>query len=307
MNAPATTTSTPATVLGSMTAFARVAGTAGNWSFTWELRSVNGKGLDLRLRLPVGFDDLEPEVRKRAAKVLSRGSVTATLTATRQGEQMVARVNENALASLLQAVQVTAQNLGTAVPTIDTLLTIKGIVDVSEVRESESDRLRLVQVFLEAFDEALKDLHAMRAREGAALGSVLRERLEAMTDLLKSAEELRERGVETIKARLAAQVKMLMDTAAQLDPIRLHQEAVLAATRADVREELDRLDAHVSAAQELLTTGGPVGRKLDFLAQEFHREANTLCSKSNAVSLTKLGLNLKVLVDQFREQVQNIE
>ncbi len=307
MNAPANTTPLPATVLGSMTAFARVAGTVGNWSFTWELRSVNGKGLDLRLRLPIGFDDMEPEVRKRAAKVLSRGSVTATLTAIRQGEQMVARVNENALSSLLQAVQVTAQNLGTAVPTIDTLLTIKGIVEVTEVRDSESDRIHQVQSFLEAFDEALKSLRAMRAREGAVLGVVLTERLEDMADLLRSAEDLRERGIESIKARLSSQVKLLLDTAAQLDPIRLHQEAVLAATRADIREELDRLGAHVSAARELLSTGGPVGRKLDFLAQEFHREANTLCSKSNAVSLTKIGLDLKVLVDQFREQVQNLE
>ncbi len=307
MNAPLNEKQLSEKGLGSMTAFARVAGVVGGWSFTWELRSVNGKGLDVRLRLPPGFDDIENEVRLRTSKVLSRGSVTATLTAVRQGEQMVARVNENALASLLQAVQVTARNLGTAVPTIDTLLTIKGIVDVTEVRDSEADREQLIKMFLESFNQALMDLRAMRAREGAALGLVLGTRLEAMADLIHAAENLRERGIDAIKARLAAQVKMLMDTAAQFDPVRLHQEAVLVANKADVREELDRLVAHLAAAKELIASGGPVGRKLDFLAQEFHREANTLCSKSNAVALTKIGLDLKVLVDQFREQVQNLE
>lgn len=307
MNAPLNEKQLSEKGLGSMTAFARVAGVVGGWSFTWELRSVNGKGLDVRLRLPPGFDDIENEVRLRTSKVLSRGSVTATLTAVRQGEQMVARVNENALASLLQAVQVTARNLGTAVPTIDTLLTIKGIVDVTEVRDSEADREQLIKMFLESFNQALMDLRAMRAREGSALGLVLGTRLEAMADLIHTAENLRERGIDAIKARLAAQVKMLMDTAAQFDPVRLHQEAVLVANKADVREELDRLVAHLAAAKELIASGGPVGRKLDFLAQEFHREANTLCSKSNAVALTKIGLDLKVLVDQFREQVQNLE
>lgn len=290
-----------------MTAFARVAGTAGGWSFTWELRSVNGKGLDLRLRLPPGFEDLEVDLRNRATKAVSRGSITATLTANRHGERLVATVNENALATLLQAVQVTAQNLGTAQPSIDTLLTIKGIVEVSEVRESEAERREVMEAFLDAFDQALQDLKAMRSREGAALGVVLDERLTAISGLVASADELRERSVESIKARLATQVKMLMDTAAQFDPVRLHQEAVLAATKADVREELDRLNAHVDAARDLLGNGGPVGRKLDFLAQEFHREANTLCSKSNAVALTRIGLELKALVDQFREQVQNLE
>ncbi len=307
MNAPLNEKQQSEKKLGSMTAFARVAGVVGSWSFTWELRSVNGKGLDVRLRLPPGFDDIENEVRLRTSKMLSRGSITATLTAVRQGEQMVARVNENALASLLQAVQVTASNLGTAVPTIDTLLTIKGIVDVIEVRDSEADREQLVKMFLESFDRALLDLRTMRAREGSALGHVLGTRLEAMADLIHTAENLRERGIDAIKARLAAQVKMLMDTAAQFDPVRLHQEAVLVANKADVREELDRLVAHLAAAKELIASGGPVGRKLDFLAQEFHREANTLCSKSNAVALTKIGLDLKVLVDQFREQVQNLE
>ena len=307
MKSPSTEKQPSENGLGSMTAFARIAGVAGGWSFTWELRSVNGKGLDVRLRLPPGLDDLENEVRQRTSKKLSRGSVTITLTTVRQGEQMVARVNENALASLLQAVQVTARNLGTAVPTIDTLLTIKGIVDVTEARESEADRELLVQNLLETFDRALLDLRAMREREGSALGMVLGTRLLAMEDLVHAAENLRERGLDAIKARLAAQVKMLMDTAAQFDPVRLHQEAVLVANKSDVREELDRLVAHLAAAKDLIASGGPVGRKLDFLAQEFHREANTLCSKSNAVALTKIGLDLKVLVDQFREQVQNLE
>ncbi|WP_454916343.1 YicC/YloC family endoribonuclease [Xanthobacter sediminis] len=291
----------------SMTAFARAAAAQGGWRFGWELRSVNGKGLDVRLRLPPGCEDLEAPVRARAAAVLTRGSVSATLTATREGEAVAVRVNEAGLESLMRAVRRTAERLGAPAPGIEALLAVKGIVEVAEPEEDEAERRARNEACLAAFDVALAELAAMREREGRALQILLLARLDAIAALVEAAERLPERSVEAIRARLAEQVRALLGAAPQLDPERLHQEAVLIATKADVREELDRLAAHVAAARELLTAGGPVGRRLDFLAQEFNREANTLCSKSNAVVLTQIGLDLKLLVDQFREQIQNLE
>ncbi|MFG1394369.1 YicC/YloC family endoribonuclease [Xanthobacter agilis] len=296
-----------ASVLASMTAFARASGSDGRWRFSWEVRSVNGKGLDLRLRLPPGCEELEAAVRARAAAMLVRGSVSATLTATREGEDVAIRVNEAGLESLMRAVRRTAEKLDAPAPGLDALLAVKGIIEVAEVEESAEERHARCDACLAAFDVALAELVDMREREGRALQSILLARLDAISALVEGAERLPERMVETIRARLVEQVRALLDAAPQLDPERLHQEAVLIATKADVREELDRLAAHVAAARELLLAGGPVGRRLDFLAQEFNREANTLCSKSNAVALTQIGLDLKLLVDQFREQVQNLE
>jgi len=301
------TAASPASPLASMTAFARAAVVDGPWRFTWELRSVNGKGLDLRLRLPPGYEQLETPVRARAAAVLARGSVSATLTAVREGEDVKVRINEAGLDALVAAVRASAERLGVPMPGIESLLAVKGIVEVSEAEDGEAERQQRGEACLKAFDQALTQLALMRVGEGQALLTVLAERLDAIAGLLAAAESLPERRVEAIRARLAEQLRTLLETAQPLDPERLHQEAVLLATKADVREELDRLGAHVAAARELLAAGGPVGRKLDFLAQEFNREANTLCSKSNAVALTQIGLDLKLLVDQFREQIQNLE
>ncbi|QRG04816.1 YicC family protein [Xanthobacter dioxanivorans] len=292
--------------LASMTGFSRVAGSHGAWRFGWEVRAVNGKGLDLRLRLPPGFEALEADVRAHTGQALSRGSVSATLSATREGEASTVRVNQSALEALFRAVSDSARRLGAPAPTLDALLAVKGMVEIAEAEESEDERRALIGAVLSAFDQALAELGAMRAREGRALHGVLSERLDAIASLVFRAERLPERSPEQVKARIADQVRVLME-AANLDPDRLHQEAVLAVTKADVREELDRLAAHLSAARDLLAVGGPVGRKLDFLAQEFNREANTLCSKSNSVALTQIGLDLKLLVDQFREQIQNLE
>lgn len=292
--------------LASMTGFARVPGSHGPWRFGWEVRSVNGKGLDLRLRLPPGFEVLEADVRTRTGQVLTRGSVSATLTATREGDTSTVRVNQPALEALYRALTESAARLGAPAPTLDGLLGVKGMVEIAEAEDSEEEHRALMSAVLAGFDRALAELAGMRAREGEALNAVLSERLDAIATLVNRAERLPERGVEAVKARIAEQVRVLMEAAA-LDPERLHQEAVLAVTRADVREELDRLGAHLAAARELLATGGPAGRRLDFLAQEFNREANTLCSKSNSVALTQIGLDLKLLVDQFREQIQNLE
>lgn len=307
---PAAATKPPAGTkpLASMTAFARVAGSDGPWRFSWELRSVNGKGLDLRLRLPPGHEDLEVQIRARAGAVLARGSVAINLTAVREGESVSIRLNQPALEGLLETLRGSAERLGTPAPTLDALLGIKGIVEVAEVEETAAERRARGAAVLAAFDHALTELCAMRAREGQALEAVLSARLDSIAALVATAEALPERTVEAIRTRLAEQVRVLLDASAhQLDAERLHQEAVLLATKADVREELDRLNAHVAAARQLLAQGGPVGRQLDFLAQEFNREANTLCSKANAVTLTQIGLDLKLRVDQFREQIQNLE
>jgi uncharacterized protein (TIGR00255 family) len=184
---------------------------------------------------------------------------------------------------------------------------VKGIVEVSEGDDMEEDRAGITASAMAGFEAALADLKTMREREGGALRAVLTDRLDAISALVDAAESLPERQIDAIRGRLADQVRALMETGVPLDAERLHQEAALLAAKADVREELDRLRAHVSAAHELLAKGGPVGRRLDFLAQEFNRETNTLCSKSNAVALTQIGLDLKLLVDQFREQIQNIE
>lgn len=299
--------SVPATApLASMTGFARVAGAHGSWRFGWELRSVNGKGLDLRLRLPPGLEAVETDVRARAGQALSRGSVSATLTAAREGETATVRVNQPALEALFRVVSESAVRLGASAPGLDALLAVKGILEVAEAEESETERRALAAAVLSAFEAALAELGAMRAREGRALNDILSARLDAIAALVAQAEALPERSMEQVKARIADQVRTLLE-AGTFDAERLHQEAVLVATKADIREELDRLAAHVAAARELLSAGGPVGRRLDFLAQEFNRETNTLCSKSNSVALTQIGLDLKLLVDQFREQIQNLE
>ncbi len=298
---------TPAAPLSSMTAFARAAGTSGPWRFAWELRSVNGKALDVRLRVPAGFDEVEARARAQVGQALARGSVSASLSANREGETVTARVNRSALAALYRTAAETAAALSAPPPGLDALLAAKGIVEVVELEIGEAERTALAEAVLAAFHEGLVGLGAMRAREGEALRQVLAERLGRIEALVDAAEALPGRGVEKGRSRLADQVRALVDAAHGLDPERLHQEAVMIATRADVREELDRLRAHVAAARALLDEGGPVGRRLDFLAQEFNREANTLCAKSNAIVLTRIGLDLKLLVDQFREQVQNLE
>ena len=297
----------PSPSLRSMTGFARADGADNGARWIWELKSLNGKGLDFRFRLPPGFDDLEPPARARAARVLSRGTIQATLTL--QIETTVPRLtlNEPFLDDVLEAVRRVSARLGTVEPSADAILAIRGVLEVSEVEVDEEVRASLVGQLLASFDQALIDLVAMRAGEGAALGAVLTQRLDAIEDLTAAAESSPARSAEAIAARLAEQMAALLGAAPALDPVRLHQEAVLLATRADIREEIDRLTAHIAAARACLAQGSPIGRQLDFLAQEFNREANTLCAKSNDRTLTAIGLELKLVVDQLREQIQNLE
>lgn len=293
--------------LSSMTGFARGHGVAGSYAWSWELKSVNSKGLDLKLRLPPGWDAIEAAVRASASQVLSRGSVFANLTVTREGVAPVARVNEPVLAAVLATLKGLSGKVDAAPPTLDGILALKGVIDVSEAEESETERAAAETAAISGFAQTLKGLAEMRHHEGDALGKILTGRLSEIGELAARAEAVPGRKPEAIKARLAEKIAELLEDSQRFDPDRLHQEALLLATKADIREELDRLSAHVAQGKKLLASGGPVGRKLDFLAQELNRESNTLCSKANDLELTNIGLELKAVVEQFREQVQNLE
>jgi uncharacterized protein (TIGR00255 family) len=293
--------------LASMTGFARSQGAAGSYHWAWELKSVNGKGLDLRLRLPQGWHAMEVPTRTSAARHLARGNVVAYLDIERNGALPAVRVNEEVLAALLETIRKVAKRVDASPPSLDGILGLKGVMEITETEENTGDRREAEGAVAKGFEAALSDLVSARRNEGAALARVLEARLVEIARLTAAAEASPARAPEAIRARLAEQVKSIIGTGEKLDSDRLYQEAILLAAKADVREELDRLKAHVEAAQKLLAEGGPVGRKLDFLAQELNRESNTLCAKSNDVSLTAIGLDLKAAVDQFREQVQNIE
>ena len=293
--------------LSSMTGFARSHGTAGPYSWSWELKSVNSKGLDLKLRFPPGWDAIEVPVRRSASEALARGSVFANLTVGREGVAPVARINEPVLAAILATLKGLSGKVDAAPPTLDGILSLKGVIDVADAEENEDERRAAETAIVAGFAQALKGLEQMRRTEGSALGQVLADRLSEIAALAARAEAAPGRKAEAVKARLAEQIATLLDASQRLDPDRLHQEAILLASKADIREELDRLVAHVAQARKLLTSGGPIGRKLDFLSQELNRESNTLCAKANDVELTNIGLELKTVVEQFREQVQNLE
>ena len=293
--------------LSSMTGFARCNGTSGAYAWAWELRSVNGKNLDLRLRLPPGWDAVEAPVRARAAEALSRGTIYGTLSARREGVAPLVRVNEPVLAAVLSTLREVARRVEAAPARLDGILALKGVIEVTDQEESEEDRRAAELAVIGGFGEALAALAGMRRQEGAALAGVLGTRLDEIGRLAARAEAAPGRRPEAIRSRLAEQVAVLVGASDRFDADRLHQEAILIASKADVREELDRLAAHIEQGRNLLAQGGAVGRRLDFLAQELQREANTLCAKSNDVELTNIGLELKSVVEQFREQVQNLE
>ncbi len=293
--------------LSSMTGFSRAEGVTGAALWAWEIKSVNSKGLDVKLRLPPSLDSAEPAIRQKVSAAVARGSVFASLSVKRETGAVEVRINEAVLAQVAEAARLVAERIDARAPAIDGLLAIKGVIDVVEAEESEEEKARLVADVLAGLDTALARLLDMRRSEGAALGAVLADRLDEIAVLKREAEDNPCRRPEAIRAKIADQIAALMEPGRNFDPDRLHQEALMVASKADIREELDRLDAHVAAARKLMKDGGAVGRKLDFLAQEFNRETNTLCSKANDVTLTATGLALKAVVEQFREQVQNLE
>jgi len=293
--------------LSSMTGFSRAHGAAGAYAWSWELKSVNAKGLDIRFRLPPGWDAVEVQARQRATEKLSRGTVYCNLTAERKGVAPAVKINEPVLNAVIATLHQLSGKLDAAAPTLDGILALKGVMEVSEEDEREEERAAAEAAVIAGFDAALADLVAMRRHEGDALGSILNTRLDEIATLTARAEAAPGRKPEAIKARLAEQVATLMNASERFDSDRLYQEAIMLASKVDVREELDRLSAHVAQAQKLLRDGGPAGRRLDFLAQELNRESNTLTAKANDVELTNVGLELKSTVEQFREQVQNLE
>jgi len=293
--------------LSSMTGFARSHGTSGPYTFEWELKSVNAKGLDFRMRLPAGWDDVELTARKRATELLSRGTVYANLNIKRSSTASSIRVNEDVLAAVVKIAGQLAGRIDAVAPSIDGLLSIKGIIEVAEPEADEAEEQAARIAVSAAFENALVNLVEMRKREGTTLGEILNQRLDQIEQLAAQAEKAPGRQPDAIRARLAEQIAALLEASDRFDSDRLNQEALLMATKADVREELDRIASHISQARDLLRKGGPVGRRLDFLAQEFNREVNTCCSKSNDLELTNTGLEMKNVVEQFREQVQNLE
>jgi len=293
--------------LQSMTGFARREGTSGRYRWAWELRSVNGKGLDLRLRLPPGMERLEVDVRRLISIQFSRGNLQASLSLSADENRFEAVVSQSALATVLAMRDQLAGIIDPAPLKLDTLMAIRGIVEFRETPEGEDAVASRDADVMAGLEGAIFDLKAMREHEGQALSRILLGQVSTIEDLTNVIEQDPSRSPAEIATKLSAQVAALMDAAPGLDRDRLHAEAALIATRVDLREEIDRLKAHVAAARELMVKGGPIGRKLDFLAQEFNRESNTICSKSNAAAVTSAGIELKVVIDQFREQVQNLE
>jgi len=293
--------------VASMTGFSRTQGAVGPWSYAWELKSVNSKGLDIRLRLPPVFDSLEIKTRQAIAARLTRGAITVNLTAKRVDEAASVQINRLILDRLLSALAQTPlpENLRPA--SLDGLLALPGVIEVIQPQEDETLRNQVEADILSALEQALDALVAARHAEGEALRQILSLRLAHIRQLTQNADAHPARQADAIRARLIQNLAKLVENVEGLDQARLHQEAVLLAVKSDIREELDRLQAHVDSVNELLATGGPIGRRLDFLAQELGRESNTLCAKSNDPALTAIGLDLKIEVEQFREQVQNIE
>jgi uncharacterized protein (TIGR00255 family) len=293
--------------LSSMTGFARAQGTSAAYAWAWEIKSVNAKGFDLRLRMPPGWDGVETAVRARAAEALARGTVYGNLTVERQGVAPAVKINEPVLNAVLDAIERLKGRIAAAPSSVEGILGLKGVIEVSEQEESADERNAAEAAVGAGFARALRDLVAARRDEGTALGRTLTARLDEIAALSARAEAVPGRQPEAIKARLTEQIATLLEASNRFDPDRLHQEAVLLASKADIREELDRLAAHVAQGRKLIAAGGPAGRRLDFLAQELNRESNTLCAKANDVELTNIGLELKSVVEQFREQVQNLE
>ncbi|MBU1304521.1 MAG: YicC family protein [Alphaproteobacteria bacterium] len=289
-----------------MTGYARVTGAVPGAGFVCEIKSVNSRGLDIRIRLTPGLDALEGEIRQLIGKMVSRGAINCAVTVERDGAGGNVVVNQQALNTILAAIADLGTRITAPPPTLEGILGLKGVLDQREAPMSVDAEQALTSAIVQAVSQALVDLVIARRQEGCKLGASMVQILDEMDACMVLAAAHPARSREAIQHRLHQQIATLADDLT-IAPDRLAQEAMLLAIKADIREELDRLSAHVASARQLIASGGAVGRRLDFLAQEFNREANTLCSKSNAVELTAIGLDLKAAIDQLREQVQNIE
>jgi uncharacterized protein (TIGR00255 family) len=291
-----------------MTGFGADEGRHGAASWRWDVRSVNGKGLDVRLRLAPGHEALEPRLRERTGARLTRGNVSVSLNVTRDGGGGgELSINETALAQVLGLAERLSARGNFAPMSVEGLLALRGVIELAEGEEDQAAIDARHAAMLASFDRALDQLVASRLAEGRRLAPVIEEQLTSIASLVEVIAASPARSPDAIRARLKEHVSRLLETGTPLDETRLHQEAALLAVKADVEEELQRLRAHVAAARELMAGGKPAGRRLDFLAQEFNREANTTCSKANDIDTTRAGLALKAVIEQMREQIQNIE
>lgn len=293
--------------VSSMTGFARVGGECEGYQWSWELRSVNGRGLDVRLRLPNGFEGLDAVVRKAAGERLHRGNLTANLQITREAGADKVEINWQTLETLAAAAKRLETEHGAAPATADGLLALRGVLEAAEADDSDADRAKREAEIGKGFAAALGEMIQMRQTEGERLAELVRSQMSEIGSLTEQAGAASANRPEAVQQRLRQQLGDIMDNSAGVSEDRLAQEIAIIASKIDVREELDRLQAHVTAINELLEHNGAIGRRLDFLAQELNREANTLCSKSQDVEVTRIGVELKTVVDQFREQAQNIE
>ena len=293
--------------IASMTGFARTEGVAEGLAWAWELRSVNGRVLELRFRLPPGLDALEPALRELAAKQLRRGNVNAGLTVKRDDQPRLAPDPAALEQVLLLATDLAARIPGAPPPRAEALLALPGVLRPAATSEDDTIAVTREAAFRDGFATALAALVAARRGEGARLALTLRRLLDEIAALRATAGIQAADQPAAQRARMLDSVQALLGEVPALPEERIAQEVALLASRSDVREELDRLDAHLHAADALLTEATAIGRRFDFLVQEFNREANTLCSKSASAALTSTGLRLKAAIEQLREQVQNIE
>jgi uncharacterized protein (TIGR00255 family) len=294
------------TALASMTGFARAEGSAAGLTWAWELRSVNGRGLDLRLRLPPGWDSLEPALREAAGKALKRGNVTANLTVKRENEPRLVADPVALEQALALALDLHARIPGSPVPRAEAVLSLPGVLRPAQTDEA-ADRSGATAAAQAGFVQALTALVVARRAEGARLAATLNGLLAEIAALHAQAAVEAADQPAAQRAKVMDNLQALLREAPSLPEERIAQEVALLAARSDVREELDRLASHIEAAHALLKEAVNIGRRFDFLVQEFNREANTLCSKSASVALTATGLRLKATIEQLREQVQNIE
>ena len=290
-----------------MTGFARTSGQFEKDRWTWEAKSVNGRSLDVRVKAPYGYDRIELRTKKLTSERLGRGSVSLTLTIELERPTNTLQVNRSLLDDLIALHGEMVGRVAPDLPKIETLLTVKGVVEAAESMETEDDTEKRVMAIMQGLTEALDGLIASRGAEGVRLHALIEDYLSNLENLCRDARNSDGTRVNFIRDRLRRQLDELIETPNSVNEERLAQEVALLATKADVREEIDRLEAHCAASRNLLADSDPAGRRLDFLCQELNREANTLCSKSASEELTRIGLEMKAVIDQFREQAQNVE
>ena len=293
--------------ISSMTGFARTEGTENGYSWSWEIRSVNARSLDARLRFPPGMERLEVRLKPVVASKFQRGNISATLSLARPPKQTSLSVNNDVLNQVLDLANDIAGRVKANPPTIDGLLAVRGVLDTVDREESDEERARLDEAVVLSFESGLESLGENREQEGKRLADIVKGHVDEIEALASRAVAAAAASPAVVESRFREQVRALIKDEPLLPEERIAQEVALLVAKGDIREELDRLTAHVEGARDLLQSNEPIGRPFDFLCQEFNREANTLCSKASDIELTRIGLDLKASIERLREQIQNIE